>query len=102
VGSPAGRPIVLAPPNDLLGLGISEWIEDGLSFFAATGLGMWAAGSAGFMPKIAALIPDFIEAITVYGHADPAGRRGALDLAIGGVKRVVATQIDHDEIGTPC
>jgi hypothetical protein len=42
-----GSPIVLFPPNDLLGLAIVEGIEDGLSVYAATGLGVWAAGSAG-------------------------------------------------------
>ena len=42
-----GTPIVLAPPNDLLGLAITEGIEDGLSVHAATGMGARAAGSAG-------------------------------------------------------
>jgi hypothetical protein len=31
IGHSAGSPIVLAPPNDLLGLAIAEGIEDGLS-----------------------------------------------------------------------
>ena len=35
-----GSPIVLAPPNDLLGLAICEGIEDGLSVYEATGLGV--------------------------------------------------------------
>ena len=42
-----GSPIVLAPPNDLLGLAIAEGIEDALSIHAATGLGAWASGGAG-------------------------------------------------------
>ena len=38
IGSPLGSPIVLAPPNDGLGLAITEGIEDGLSIHVATGL----------------------------------------------------------------
>jgi len=44
VGRPLGRPIVIAPTNDLLGLAITEGIEDALSAHEATGLGAWAAG----------------------------------------------------------
>src|SRR5262249_19675677 len=51
VGSPLGHPIIVAPPNDLMGLAITEGIEDALSAHQATGLGAWAAGSASFMPK---------------------------------------------------
>ena len=39
-GLARGSPIVLAPPNDLLGLAITEGIEDALSVYAATGLGV--------------------------------------------------------------
>jgi hypothetical protein len=46
VGSPTNLPIVLAPPNDLLGLAITEGIEDALTVHQATGLGAWAAGAA--------------------------------------------------------
>ena len=42
IGSPVGKPIVLAPPNDLLGLAITEGIEDALSAHEATGLGALA------------------------------------------------------------
>jgi hypothetical protein len=31
IGPGTGTPIVLAPPNDLLGLAVTEGIEDGLS-----------------------------------------------------------------------
>jgi hypothetical protein len=41
VGSPAGQPITLSPPNDLLGMAFTEGIEDGLTAYAATGLGVW-------------------------------------------------------------
>ncbi len=51
LGPNAGLPIVVAPVNDRLGLAIAEGIEDGLSVFVETGLGVWAAGSAGNMPK---------------------------------------------------
>jgi hypothetical protein len=80
IGSPRGRPVVLAPPNDLLGLAISEGIEDGLSVYQATGLGVWAAGSAPFLPKIAALVPSYIEVVTVIADADPVGQRKANEL----------------------
>jgi putative DNA primase/helicase len=76
-----GAPIVISPPNDLLGMAVTEGIEDGLSVYQATGLGVWAAGAAGFMPALAPLVPNYIEAVTIYAHDDEAGRRGALDLA---------------------
>jgi Toprim domain len=81
IGRPLSRPIVLAPPNDLLGLAITEGIEDALSVHEATGLGAWAAGSAGFMPKLADNVPDYIEAVTIYMDADKAGQDGAHELA---------------------
>jgi putative DNA primase/helicase len=81
VGSTLGLPIVLAPPNDLLGLAITEGIEDALTAHQATGLGAWAAGPAGFMPKLADAVPDYIEAVTIFAHADKAGQEGARALA---------------------
>jgi hypothetical protein len=81
VGRPLGRPIVLAPPNDLLGLAITEGIEDALTAHQATALGAWAAGAAGFMPSLAETVPDYIEAITIYAHPDRAGQDGAQELA---------------------
>jgi putative DNA primase/helicase len=57
VGSPGDLPVVLAPPNDLLGLAITEGIEDAITVHEATGLGAWAAGAAGRMPKLAPLAP---------------------------------------------
>ncbi len=44
IGRSAGSPIVLAPANDLLGIAVTEGIEDALSVHLATGLGAWAAG----------------------------------------------------------
>ena len=81
LGPSSGFPIVVAQPNDLLGLAITEGIEDALSVHAATGLGAWAAGSAGGMPGLADKVPDYIEAVTICAHDDDAGRRGAYALA---------------------
>ncbi len=78
-GAP-GSPIVIAPPNDLLGLAVTEGIEDALSVHAAAGLGVWAAGCAGFMPALADAVPSYIEHVTIFGDADEAGRRGASEL----------------------
>jgi hypothetical protein len=81
IGRPLDQPIVLAPVNDLLGLAITEGIECGLSVHASTGLGVWVAGSAGRMPTLAESIPDHIESVTIWMHADAAGARGARELA---------------------
>jgi putative DNA primase/helicase len=80
IGQPRGRPIVLAPPNDLLGIAITEGIEDGLSVHQATGLGAWAAGSAPYMPALANALRDYVEAVTIYAH-DDGGGKFALELA---------------------
>jgi putative DNA primase/helicase len=76
-----GSPVTISPANDLCGMAVTEGIEDGLSVYQVTGLGVWVAGAAAFMPALAALVPDYIETVTICGHADLAGRRGALDLA---------------------
>jgi hypothetical protein len=80
LGSSIGYPIVLAPPNDLLGLAITEGIEDALSVHASTGLGAWAAGSASRLPALADTVPRYIEAITITVDDDEAGRRHADEL----------------------
>jgi len=77
VGSPLALPIIVAPPNDLLGLAICEGIEDALTAHQLTGLGAWVAGAAGFMHELGDVVPDYIEAVTVYAHADKAGQDGA-------------------------
>jgi hypothetical protein len=81
IGKSIGSPIVLAPPNDLLGLAISEGIEDGLSVHEATKLGVWAAGSASRMPALAEAIPAYIECITIVADGDDTGRDSAQKLA---------------------
>jgi len=81
IGKSAGYPIVLAPANDLLGLAITEGIEDGLSVHQATGLGVWAAGSASRLPALALLVPPYIESVTIVADADAAGRANSHALA---------------------
>jgi hypothetical protein len=81
IGRPKGSPIELAPPNDLLGMLITEGVEDALSLHKATGLGAWAAGSAPLMPHLADVVPSFIEAVTVVGDPDANGIRYARELA---------------------
>jgi hypothetical protein len=81
VGMSAGFPIVLAPPNDLLGMSVAEGIEDGLTYHEATGLGAWAAGSASRLPALADVIPSYIDCVTVLVDDDPDGRRHAGTLA---------------------
>jgi Toprim domain len=94
IGRPLKRPIVLAPANDLLGLAITEGIEDALTAHAATGLGAWAAGSASFMPKLADTVPTYIEAVTIYAHPDQAGQDGAHKLAAALARRGIETFIE--------
>lgn len=65
-----GFPIVLAPNNDGLALAITEGIEDALSIHAALGIGVWAAGSAPFLPALAPKVPPFVEVVHVFGHRD--------------------------------
>jgi hypothetical protein len=81
VGTGFVAPIVLAPPNDLMGLAIAEGIEKGLALHAATGLGVWVAGCADRMPALAGLVPSYIECITVVVDDDATGRRNSDDLA---------------------
>ena len=80
IAPPSGLPILLAPANDLLGLAITEGIEDALSVHEATGLGAWAAGSAPFLPSLADAVPPYIESVTVCVDDDPAGRKHASEL----------------------
>jgi putative DNA primase/helicase len=76
-----GAPIVLSPPNDFLRMTVTEGIEDGLTVYQTTGVGVWAAGSATLMPALAALIPDYIEIVTICAHDDNTGRKNAIVLA---------------------
>jgi hypothetical protein len=79
LGPMGGFPIVLAPPGDGLAIYVTEGIEDGLNLFEEYefGVGIWAAGSAGNMPKMAERIPGFIEVVWIFGDKDEAGIRNA-------------------------
>ena len=99
-GAP-GAPIVIAHPNDLLGLAITEGIEDGLSVFEATGLGVWAAGSASRMPPLAATVPDWIDCVTIVAHDDNAGLSGAEKLAAGLKSRGIHCEVKLLSMATP-
>ena len=81
IASPGGSPIVLAPLNDLLGLAITEGIEDALTAHETTGLGAWAAGSAGMMPGLADAVPNYTNNVTIYADENKAGRENADRLA---------------------
>jgi hypothetical protein len=81
LGSSSGYPIVLAPPNDLLGLVITEGIEDALSIIQVKELGAWAAGSASRLPALADAIPTYVETITLFIDSDEVGRRNGEELA---------------------
>jgi len=70
----------LAPANDLLGLVIAEGIEKVLAFHEATGLGAWSAGSASRFPKLADVVPAYIECIALIVDDDLDGRRYAGEL----------------------
>jgi hypothetical protein len=85
VGPSKGFPIVIAPPTDLLGLAVTEGIEDALSVHQATGLGVWAAGAANRMPALATQVPTYIDCVTIYAHQDKdgVGQRSVLELAHG-------------------
>jgi len=80
IGRPAGVPIVIAPPNDTLAIGITEGIENGLSVHEATGIGVWAAGSASLMPALVDVMPSYIQEITIVADDDPPGRQSASKL----------------------
>jgi putative DNA primase/helicase len=82
LASPAGNPIALAAMNDLMGLAITEGIEDALSVHQATGVGAWVGGSASHMGKLApAIIRVEPECVNIFADGDEAGRRAAHELA---------------------
>jgi len=97
VGPSLGAPIVLAHVNDALGMAITEGIEDALSVHQATGLGAWAAGSWNRMPPLAAAVPDYAEAVTIFAHNDPDGRKGAAQLATALISRAATARIEMPE-----
>jgi Toprim domain/CHC2 zinc finger len=94
LGQPLGRPIVLAPPNDLLGLAITEGIEEALTVHQVTGLGAWAAGSAPFMPSLASAVPNYIDCVTICADPDKAGQDNTCKLAEAIAARGINVQIE--------
>jgi len=93
IGTPRGAPIALAAVGDLLGLAITEGIEDALSVHEATGLGVWAAGSASFMPALGEVVPNWIECVTILVDDDVNGRRHADELARRIERRGIAVRL---------
>jgi Toprim domain len=81
IGLDNRMPICLAAVNDGLGLVIAEGIEDALSAHQATGLGAWAAGTAGRLPVMAAWVPSYVEAVTILVDADDSGEKSSIELA---------------------
>ena len=94
MGKSLGWPIVLAPVNDLLGLGITEGVEDGLTLFQTTGLGAWAAGSASRLPALAGKVPSYVETVTIPAHADKNGQNGARKIASALVRRGIEVDVE--------
>jgi hypothetical protein len=83
IGLGNSSPIWLAPINDGLGLVIADGIEDALSAHDATGLAAWAAGTANRLPAMAAVVPDYVECVTIMvdADADNAGEKYSIELA---------------------
>jgi Toprim domain len=111
IASPSGMPMVLAPMNDLMGLAITEGIENALSVHQATGLGAWASGGAALMPKLAAAIENLAttreydgspDCITIFVDDDDDGRRNAHALATGllnlSTKLAAPPKTEHFEV----
>jgi hypothetical protein len=88
-------PLMLVPPNDGLGLVITEGIEDALSFHQTTGLGAWAAGTANRLPGLARHVPDWIECVTLIEDGNNAGQAGCKVLAIAFYKRGIEVRIER-------
>ncbi len=93
LGPVSGRPIVLAPPNDALGVAIAEGIEDALSLHEATGLGAWAGGSAGHMAKLGAFVPGYIDCVTIAVDANDAGQKASATLQTDLASRGISVRL---------
>jgi hypothetical protein len=93
IGTPKGSPIAVAPINDMLGLAITEGIENALAIHEATQLGAWAAGSAPFLPSLASAVPSWIDCVTVVSDPDPDGRRFAHQLGMRLSGRRIARRV---------
>jgi hypothetical protein len=75
-----GSPICIAAPNDLLGLLLCQGVETGLSAHEATGPGVWASGGASRLPALAAVVPAWMDSVTVLADVDRDGLAKAREL----------------------
>ena len=50
--------------------------------------------AANRLPTLAAAIPNYIEAVTIFAHTDEAGMRGAYELATALDERGIETRIE--------
>lgn len=78
-GAAAGGAVRFGEPSDKLAIG--EGIETSLAVHAATGLPVWAAGSAALLGRLA--IPPTVREVLIFGDSDAnkVGNRAALHLA---------------------
>ena len=86
--------------NDLMGLAITEGVEEALTVHQTTGLGCWAAGSAPLMHSLGDAVPSYVDCVTVVADPNAAGERGARILAKALFARglhadVISSRIDH-------
>jgi hypothetical protein len=93
IGHSAGWPIVLAPPNDLLGLVIGEGIEKVLAAALATGVGGWVAGSASRLPALTDKVPSWIDFVSILVDENETGRKNSEELARQLECRRIATRL---------
>lgn len=101
IGPVSGQPLVVAPPNDGLGLVLAEGIEDALSLHQATGLGAWAAGSAAHLGKLGGVVPDYVECVTLSGDDNIAGRDACARLGQALVARGFEVLVARTARGAP-
>jgi hypothetical protein len=90
IGRSIRSPIVLAPMNDGLALGITEGIEDGLSILQSLGIGVWVAGAASRLPALAEVVPGYTDTVLIFAHDDHDGQRHAAELG----RRLGVREID--------
>ena len=65
-GSALRANIVIAPPNDLVGLAVTVSVEEALTVRQTTGLGAWAAKSAVRMFALADAVRAYVESVTAH------------------------------------
>jgi hypothetical protein len=64
-----------------------------LSIHEATGLGAWAAGSAGRLPALAGTVPAWIDCVSILMDADAAGEKSAPALHHALVERGIRAEL---------